>query len=98
MLHWRTATEVQVAGFNVLRATQPEGQYTKVNPNLIPSQGTGLGSEYEYTDHPGAAGTYYYKLEEVGADGSPVMHGPVTVQPGRPIDGGHRRFLPWIGR
>jgi len=66
-MRWRTGREVQVAGYNIMRAETPEGPFLPVNPALIPGAGTSAGPhQYEYTDRnldPGRV--YYYHLEEV---------------------------------
>lgn len=73
-LTWTTYTELNTIGFNLYRATSPDGPFEKINAALIPSQsllGPGSPYFYEYTDETAAAGvTYYYWLEEVTLGGS----------------------------
>jgi hypothetical protein len=77
-LTWETAVESQLSGFNVLRAMQKEGDYTKINEALIPPSENG---RYDFTDHLIAGGhLYYYKVEEVGMDGVKTLHGPVMAE------------------
>ena len=40
-LKWRTATEVDNAGFNIYRASSKDGNYTKINNTLIAAKGLG---------------------------------------------------------
>jgi hypothetical protein len=88
VIEWSTETEVNTIGFNLYRAESPEGPFTRVNDQLIPSSPDPLvGGHYVYTDTQVAAGrTYYYELEDVEANGISTRHGPiaVTVQPALP--------------
>ena len=80
ILKWKTASEVNNAGFNIYRSKMTDGTYKKVNEKLIPAQGGGsLGASYRYEDTPGR-GAFYYKLEDVDYNGASAMHGPVKVR------------------
>ena len=84
-LAWETGTEVDNAGFNLYRATAPDGPYTKINAALIAAEGDPVaGASYSFLDKGLAAGTYYYKLEDVDLNGVTTLHEPVsaTVLPG----------------
>jgi hypothetical protein len=84
VLAWKTGTEIDNAGFNLYRATAPDGPYTRINGALIAAQGDTVGgASYSYVDTPGGHGTFYYKLEDVDLDGVATQHGPVsaTVMP-----------------
>lgn len=77
-LTWKTATEVDNAGFNLYRAGSKGGNYTKVNNTLIPAKGNATsGARYRFVDEPGE-GTFYYQLEDVDYNGKSTMHGPVA--------------------
>jgi uncharacterized repeat protein (TIGR01451 family) len=79
-ISWMTETEVNNAGFNIYRSAAANGEYVKINSDLIAGQGTATsGSSYSYTDRPEQAGTYYYKLQDVSIDGQTIFHGPVQV-------------------
>ncbi|MDY7077084.1 MAG: hypothetical protein SXV54_09190 [Chloroflexota bacterium] len=83
-LAWETGTEVDNAGFNLYRATTPEGPYTKINDTLIAAKGDPVsGASYSFLDKGASPGTYYYKLEDVDYYGVTTLHGPasVTVMP-----------------
>ena len=81
VLNWETATEINNAGFNIYRARLKDGNYKKINAELIDPKGSEVsGSNYTYTDTPPASGTYYYKLEDVEYGGVATMHGPVKVR------------------
>jgi hypothetical protein len=79
-LAWRTAAEIDNAGFNLYRATAPDGPYTKVNGALIAAEGDPVsGASYTFLDEGLSSGTYYYKLEDVDLSGVATLHGPVSV-------------------
>jgi hypothetical protein len=71
-VEWTTATELNTAGFNIYRSQQPDGDFEKINSQMIPAKGnTTTGSAYQFTDEQVKAGqTYYYVLEEIELTGS----------------------------
>ena len=85
-INWETESELNTAGFHILRASSPEGDFTRITDQLIPPAEDPLsGDEYTYRDVNVEAGnTYYYKLEEVETTGSTNQYDldPVTVQGG----------------
>ena len=85
-VEWSTASELNTAGFNVLRGDNPSGPFTRLNPEVIPASPDPLvGGSYVYTDTNVIPGqTYYYQLEEVefGGGASPQGTVVVTAQPG----------------
>lgn len=79
-LQWRTDSEVNTAGYNLYRSTNPVNNYEKINETLIASKGTAAaGAEYGFTDQPEGDNTYYYKLEDIDLQGRRTLHGPVSV-------------------
>jgi hypothetical protein len=76
-LSWRTGSETNNAGFNVLRSRSQSGSYVKLNDNLIPSNREGNYSFADATTE--ARGRYYYKLEAVDSRGNLTLHGPIVV-------------------
>jgi hypothetical protein len=83
-LAWETGTEIDNAGFNLYRATSPDGPWTKVNGVLIAAEGDLVaGATYSFLDAGLAPGTYTYRLEDVDLNGVATLHGPVsaTVMP-----------------
>jgi len=71
-VRWETATEIQTAGFNLFRGTNPDDISSIVNQDgLIASHGEAVsGATYTYIDNSVEVGqTYYYMLEEIEYDG-----------------------------
>jgi hypothetical protein len=81
-LDWETATELDCAGFHIWRSETKDGNYKRINKELIPAQGGGSwGATYQVTDDRVVAGrTYYYKLEDVNFAGNSTLHGPVSAR------------------
>jgi hypothetical protein len=75
-VEWQTETELNTAGFNVYRSTAAEGEFERLNAQLIPSQGgpTSGGSYIFLDDEVEAGQTYYYRLEDVEMDNRSEMH------------------------
>jgi 5-hydroxyisourate hydrolase-like protein (transthyretin family) len=74
-LAWKTGTEIDNAGFNIYRATTPEGPWSLINQSLIPAQGTIEGGiSYHFVDTPEVGGTFYYKLEDIDLQGLSIQH------------------------
>jgi hypothetical protein len=84
LVQWETASEIDNAGFNLYRATSLEGEKTRMNGNLIPSQvppGSPIGAAYSWLDSKVVSGTvYYYWLEDVDIYGRATLHDPVKVK------------------
>ncbi len=68
---WSTVSELDTAGFNVLRGTDREGPFIRLNQELIPACPDPLqGGEYSYRDSDqGSAQTSYYLLQIVSNNG-----------------------------
>jgi hypothetical protein len=80
VIRWSTATETDNLGFWLWRSTESDGEYAKVNEALIKGAGTSTQPRsYVYADEGLAAGTYWYKLQDVAANGETRFHGPVEV-------------------
>lgn len=71
-IRWKTASQLNLQGFNLLRSEGDEDSFLPINPNLIPVQGDRVaGSQYQYIDKQVQPGkTYYYKIEKVTIQGS----------------------------
>ena len=71
VLTWTTESEVNNAGFNILRSRTKTGEYQKINAKLIQGAGTtGQRSTYTWTDTTAKPNTvYYYQIEDVSHAG-----------------------------
>jgi hypothetical protein len=76
-LNWKTGSEINNAGFNILRGHSPSGNYLKLNDKLIPANREGSYSFIDATAEAGAR--YYYKLEALDTRGNVTTHGPIVV-------------------
>lgn len=84
VLRWETATEINSAGFYVMKSQQLNGSYLRVNNTIIPARGDNLsGYLYQYVDQYVSNGvTYWYRLEQIETNGNSVLFDPVSVIPG----------------
>ena len=78
-LRWRTASELQVAGFNVYR--ERGGRRVRLNAKLIPAaNGTG-GHVYTFVDRKAPrSGLSRYWLQAVNLDGTRRWYGPAIAR------------------
>jgi hypothetical protein len=92
-LSWRTAAEIGVTGFDVLRSTDNdrpivEARWTRIG--TVPASGASTGQEYSFADTLSAdiasAPLVHYRLKELDRDGrqrySHVVSLPPTAAPG----------------
>lgn len=72
VIQWTTESELDIIGFNLYRADSPDGEFVKINQELIPpSADPFVGGEYEFVDEGVQRGlTYYYQLETVDRNGN----------------------------
>lgn len=70
-IQWTTESELDNAGFNILRSDTRDGEFTKVNEQMIQGKGTTAErTTYKWVDttaKPGAV--YYYQIEDVSFAG-----------------------------
>lgn len=80
-LRWMTASEVDMAGFNLYRSIGMNGSFARINPLLVPAQGTGAEiREYQYSDVNLINGLhYYYKLSTVEISGREELIEPAIL-------------------
>ena len=71
LITWATASELNNAGFNILRSERREGVFTAINRTLILGAGTsGEKHTYTFTDSTAARDVvYYYRIEDVSFEG-----------------------------
>ncbi len=71
VIHWRTETEINTAGFNLYRADSSDSPFERINSELILGKGDPLtGAEYEFVDSKVDRNqSYHYQLEEIEVDG-----------------------------
>ena len=71
VIRWATESELNNAGFNILRSDSRDGQFTKLNNQLIAGQGTtSERTAYEFTDTSAKPNVvYYYQIQDVSFDG-----------------------------
>jgi len=83
-LEWETASEIDVAGFHILRRQGPDGAFERITQSLIPALGgTTWGSTYAHDDPDAAPGrTYSYMLQDVEHQGVTDLYGPVSAWAG----------------
>ncbi|MCP4624782.1 MAG: hypothetical protein GY850_14820, partial [bacterium] len=80
---WETAAEIDNAGFNIYRSDSEDGNYHKVNANLIPAKGSASsGTFYRFNDTTlTGRKNVWYKLEDVDLSGVATIHGPIKTTP-----------------
>lgn len=71
VLSWTTESELDNAGFNILRSSIQTGDFKQVNTKLIAGAGTtGIRTEYTWTDTTAKPNTvYYYRIVDVSHAG-----------------------------
>ena len=86
-VRWVTESETNNAGFNILRGEALDGEFTKLNTQLIKGQGTtSERTAYEFVDKTAKPNVvYYYQIQDVSLDGEVVtlktthMRGNISV-------------------
>ena len=71
VIRWITESELNNAGFNILRSEKRDGQFTKINTSLIAGQGTtSERTTYSMVDKSAKPNVvYYYQIQDVSLDG-----------------------------
>ena len=71
VIKWVTQSELNNAGFNILRSATKTGKFVVINPTMIQGAGTtGEKHTYSYTDKTAKPNiVYYYQIEDVSFDG-----------------------------
>ena len=67
VLRWTTETEVDHVGWNIYRSEKEDGEFVKINDELIEGAGySAMPLDYQYVDKTAKAGKrYYYYLEDL---------------------------------
>lgn len=70
-VRWTTESELDNAGFNILRSKTRDGEFTQVNAEMIQGAGTtGERTNYEWVDPTAKPDVvYYYQIEDVSFAG-----------------------------
>ena len=71
VVRWITESELNNAGFNILRSETRNGEFSKINTSLIAGQGTtSERTAYEWKDKSAKPNVvYYYQIQDVSLDG-----------------------------
>ena len=71
VIRWATESELNNAGFNILRSDKRDGTFTKINTSLIAGNGTtSERNTYEWKDTSAKPNVvYYYQIQDVSLDG-----------------------------
>lgn len=82
LIEWSTASEIDTAGYNILRKEAWGETYTQLNDRLIPAADDPLlGGDYSFEDHGVEAGkTYTYILEEIETTGTKNQRGAIMQE------------------
>ncbi|MBN1466569.1 T9SS type A sorting domain-containing protein, partial [candidate division KSB1 bacterium] len=86
-LEWTTESESLSLGFNILKSSDREKNYVKLNEALIKSAGTSSDRHtYHFIDEEiEERKTYYYILQALDAEGRVSQYGPVSVIADLPV-------------
>jgi hypothetical protein len=94
LVEWRTSSELNNLGFNILRSDFDTLSYNQINKNLIEGKGnTSTETCYKYLDASVVSGHhYFYKLEQINYDGTRKSFVPKSIY----LDpfGQHSNILP----
>jgi len=79
---WKTSSETDNLGFNILRSRSAKGKYRKINKGLIKAKGSSIsGERYIFRDKKIKVGNiYYYKLEDIDKTAGSSFSGPKAVK------------------
>jgi hypothetical protein len=82
VLEWITESEKDSWGFYILRSTEHDGDFRRVNAEMIKGAGTTtMRTHYSYTDRYELelGETYYYQLEQLDVNGARTLYGPIEL-------------------
>ena len=79
-LEWETASEIDVAGFNILTAVEKDGIYTKCNRSMILASGSAARNKvYHCIIETELIRERWYKLQIVNLDGVQHVSHPISI-------------------
>ena len=81
-IEWTTESELNNAGFNILRSQTEQGPFVKVNPTLITGAGTTSERQtYKWNDTTAESNVaYYYRIEDVSFSGDRQQLGTARMR------------------
>ena len=81
---WTTESELDTIGFNLYRSDTADGEYIKINDELIPPAADPfIGGEHTFLDENVTRGTtYYYQLETVDRNGNTTRTDAIKLTAG----------------
>lgn len=84
-IRWTTESELDVIGFNLYRSDTPDGEFVKINQELIPPAADPfLGGEHKFVETNVIRGqVYYYQLETIDRYGNARREGPYAIPAGK---------------
>jgi hypothetical protein len=82
-IRWATSSETGNAGFAVLRREPRSGKIVRLNPSLLPGDGSEFsGAAYVFDDPTAVNGVkYHYMLEDFDLNGMNTIHPPERAVP-----------------
>jgi hypothetical protein len=83
-VEWSTESELDIIGFNILRADSADGEFEKINGELIPPAADPfIGGDHTFVDENVTRGqTYYYQLETVDRNGNTTRSEVIELRAG----------------
>ena len=95
IVNWMTESELNNAGFNILRGLSKQAEFVKVNPRLIPGAGTtSERNTYSWTETTAKPNiVYYYRIEDVSYAGE--RQELATVRLRGLVSAGNKRLTLW---
>lgn len=77
LIEWQAETAKSRAGYNLYRSNGENSPFIRLNNRLITDEDAVSAGKFEWIDT--AVSNGFYKLEEVGMDGSIKVYGPINI-------------------
>lgn len=84
LLEWTVESEQANAGYNLYRATNNSGPWSRINRSLIPACSSThhtMPATYSYKDTLNVLQSVFYMLEDVDLNGRTTRHSPIQLKP-----------------